>query len=128
MINAFLDNLIFIEPLNLFLYTWCFLHQLEQEETNKTLKMVYYWFAKVSIVLIALCFYCIVPTYIVELARYSYYHTDLRYEEAQHYKTIEQKLLRTMDVLALICNLVSCTILALVMRLLHKRTKSVEMG
>jgi hypothetical protein len=32
MIPAFLGNLIFLEPLNLFLYTWRFLRELEQAE------------------------------------------------------------------------------------------------
>jgi hypothetical protein len=79
-------------------------------------------------VLISLCIYCIVPVYIVELANYSYYHANVRYSKAEHYKIIEQKLLRTVDTLALVCNIFSCSILALVMRLLHKRTKSVEVG
>ena len=32
MIRNFLDNLIYLEPLNLFLYTWRFLRELEQGE------------------------------------------------------------------------------------------------
>ena len=128
MIDSILDNLIFLEPLNMFLYTWCFLYQLEQEETNNCLRRFYYWFSRVSIVVLPLCLYCIVPAYIVELSNYSYNHTEYHYFEAQKFKKIELKLLRTIDLLALVCNLVSCTILALVMRLLHKRTKSIKLG
>ena len=34
MIGIFLFNLIFLEPLNLFLYTWRFVRELEQGEKN----------------------------------------------------------------------------------------------
>lgn len=56
-----------LEPLNLFFYVWRFLDTLERDETNKTVKQIYHWFARISIwffpgVLIAL-FYTIVILY-----------------------------------------------------------------
>ena len=41
MIDIFLSNLIFLEPLNLFLYTWRLLDQLKREETNPKVKKFY---------------------------------------------------------------------------------------
>ena len=72
-IGAFLLNLIFLEPLNIFLYTWRFLRELEQEEDNTIVKLIYKWFARVSILLLPAAFLCIVPAYIVLEAKNSYY-------------------------------------------------------
>ena len=84
-IFVFLYNLIYLEPLNLFLYTWRFLRELELEEKNHILKRFYWWFARASIVLLPAAFCCIVPAYIIEYARYVYYleHFDLK--EGKHY-------------------------------------------
>ena len=35
IIPFFLSNLIYIEPLNMFLYTWRFIRELEKAEMNK---------------------------------------------------------------------------------------------
>jgi hypothetical protein len=72
-INAFLLNLVFLEPLNIFLYTWRFLRELEQEEDNTIVKLIYKWFARVSILLLPAAFLCIVPAYIVLDAKNGYY-------------------------------------------------------
>jgi uncharacterized membrane protein YozB (DUF420 family) len=73
MITAFLNYMIFIEPMNLFLYTWRFLNELEQAETIKCLKIFFRWFAPISIVLVPLSFYCFVPAWIVEFSKFKYY-------------------------------------------------------
>ncbi len=72
-IVGFLLNLIFLEPLNIFLYTWRFLRELEQEESNTVVKLIYKWFARISILLMPAAFICIVPAYIVLEAKNSYY-------------------------------------------------------
>jgi hypothetical protein len=41
MIDGFLYNLNFLEPLDLFLYTWSFLSELEKETNNSKLKTFY---------------------------------------------------------------------------------------
>jgi hypothetical protein len=41
MIPEFLFNLIYLEPLNLFLYAWRFLRELEKEEKNLFMKKFY---------------------------------------------------------------------------------------
>ncbi len=73
MIGTFLFNLIYLEPLNLFLYTWRFLSELEQSVSKPAAKTLIKWFARISILLIPAAFISIVTAYIVELARFEYY-------------------------------------------------------
>jgi hypothetical protein len=51
-IDVFLFNLIYLEPLNLFLYTWRLLPELEQSVTKPAAKTFFKWFARISILLI----------------------------------------------------------------------------
>jgi hypothetical protein len=74
MIDAFITNVIFLEPLSLFLYTWRFLKELEQEADSKIVKAFYRWFAYITIVLVPLAFYCIVTALLVEKSQYLYYY------------------------------------------------------
>ncbi len=74
MLNEFFINLSYLLPLNLFLYTWRFLKELEQEVDSKILKICYRWFAYITIVLLPLAFYCIVPALLVEKSQMLYYN------------------------------------------------------
>jgi hypothetical protein len=85
MINTFLLSLIYLEPLNLFLYTWRYLSELEQSVTKPAAKTFLKWFARISILLIPSAFVSIVTADIVESARYSYYNSQHKHEEANHY-------------------------------------------
>ena len=89
--RTFLNSMISFEPLNLFLYTWRFLDQLEYEETNKFMKQGYKWFARVSIVILPLSFFYIVPTFIVEISKSIYYEALLERAEYKHYNAIAMK-------------------------------------
>jgi hypothetical protein len=73
MITAFLLYFIYLEPLNLFLYTWRFLKELEQSVSKPAAKTFLKWFARISIILIPATFISIVIAYIVEVAREEYY-------------------------------------------------------
>ena len=116
-------SLIFLEPLNLFLYIWRFLNQLEREETHKLLKVSYRWFEVITIVLMPLCFYGNVLAFIIESAKY-YAQSD--HDKASHKtRDIAVGLLKSVNALGFISNLISCAILVLVMRLLHIKTNSV---
>ena len=72
IITDFHSNLIYLEPLNLFLYTWRFLNQLEQEESNIKVKRFYRFLALFSIVLMPLSFYTVSTALIIQGARFSY--------------------------------------------------------
>ncbi len=54
MVDAFITNVIFLEPLSLFLYTWRFLKELEQSVRKPAVKTFFKWFARISIILIPL--------------------------------------------------------------------------
>jgi hypothetical protein len=92
MINYFLIFLIYLEPLNLFLYTWLFLSELELVVSGPATKTFIKWFARITIFLIPAAFYSILPVYIVEYARTVYYFFHLNPEEANHYGNIKDAL------------------------------------
>ncbi len=68
------------------------------------------------------------PSYIVVVARNDYYRFHLELNKSNYYYEKRLALLKTVDFLGLFANLTSCVILALVMRLLHRMTKSVGVG
>ena len=67
------------------------------------------------------------PAYLIIRGRCNYYN-DLYFHrrEKYHYCTISDKLLKTVDSLGLVTNLISITILILVVRLLVRLTRSGE--
>ncbi len=88
MIDWFLNDLIYLEPLNLFLYTWRFLSELEQSVSKPAAKTFLKWFARISILIIPPAFISIVTAYIVENARYEYYLIIFKVEQANYYVNI----------------------------------------
>ncbi len=116
MITEFLEDVTYMEPLNLFLYTWRFLSELEQEERNIWIKNCLKWFARISIWLFPLAFCCIVPAYTVEISYNIYYYNLSDYENSLYYYYRAHALFRTVEILGPVTNLVSCLILALVIR------------
>ena len=112
-----------LEPLNLFLYTWRFLRELEKEEKNKYVKNCYIWFSRISIVLLPTAFLCIVPAFLIEWAKLFYYDYAKEYEKAKHLYSKVIALQNTVETIGPITNLISCLILALVMRHIYKMSK-----
>ncbi len=88
MINSFLLYLIYLAPLNLFLYTWRFLAEMEQSVSKPAAKIFLKWFARISILLMPAAFYSIVTTYIVYTAVWEYNVYHLKVKEAKHYSDI----------------------------------------
>ncbi len=72
-IDYFLFSLIYLEPLNLFLYTWRFLSELEQSFSEPAAKTFFKWFARISILIVPAAFISIVTAFIVEGSRFNYY-------------------------------------------------------
>ena len=122
----FLADLILLEPLNLFLYTWRYLHQLELEETNPLMKRLYHWFSLISILLLPLCYYTLVPACLIELSS-CYFQINFNNTKGNDCK-VSNGLLKAVVYLGLVTNIVSCTILGLVLRLLRKIANSVIFG
>ena len=72
-LTEFLQTAIFLEPLNLFFYTWRFWATLAEEETNKYLKSFYFWFSWGSICLIPATFFGVLAGYVVAVGRFFEY-------------------------------------------------------
>ena len=73
LILSFLKNLIYLLPLNVFLYSWRFMREIEMEEQNSIIKKCFRWFARISIVILPTAFISIVSAYIYEKTMFSYY-------------------------------------------------------
>jgi hypothetical protein len=127
MIDGFLINLIYLEPLNLFLYTWRFLSELEQSFIKPAAKTFLKWFAHISILFIPSVLISVVIAAIVESARYDYYLFHLK-KEKDHYASISNALFKAVGILGPLTNLISCLILAFVIVLVAKMSRQVQMG
>jgi hypothetical protein len=92
MIIGFLVNIIYLEPLSLFLYTWQFLSEVEQSFSKPAAKTFLKWFARISILLIPPAFIILVIAYTVENSRYLYYLVLLEPAEFTHYGNIADGL------------------------------------
>ena len=128
MLNEFFINMTFFLPLNLFLYTWRFLKELEQEADSKIYKTFYRWFAYITILLVPLAFYTLVPAMLVEKSQYLYYNVhDKPAKYTRHYE-IYIDLFKANLVLAPLTNLLSCLILCFVLKLIYNLSKKVRVG
>ena len=87
-LSLLLYNAIYLEPLNLFLYTWRFCETLAREETNEHIKSFYFWFSWCSICLIPAAYYGVYAGFVVEYGRYyEYYFLGKQYQsEADSYE------------------------------------------
>jgi hypothetical protein len=118
-----------MQPLNLFLYTWRFLAQLEVEAKHKVVKNIYKWFARVSIIIVPVSFLVLVPYYCFAFAKWTYYlNTYINPKETQHYNDIKEKLFHYLQVLSPSKNLLSCLILMMVLVLVLKLSRKVKVG
>jgi len=70
---AFLSTAFFLEPLNLFFYTWRFFAVLEKEEDNSKLKLFYRWLALITIICFPATFYALFIGYLIEYGKYEEY-------------------------------------------------------
>ena len=108
-ITYLLQTALFLEPINIFLYTWRFILTLQLEEQNVMVKRIYRFVSVVSIAILPLSFYCVFAALVVIDPKtwYSQRATDIYY-----------KLQSTIGYLALTSNLFSCIVMVLVLRLL----------
>jgi hypothetical protein len=77
--------LVYIGPLNLFFYSWRFLRELRLATSYKALKIACLGFEIISIIVLPLAFYCIVPVWIIANAKSIYYGAHLKINEALHF-------------------------------------------
>ena len=123
IITEFLLNMTYFEPLNLFLYSWRFLRELEHESTSPALKKFYKWFSFFSIWIIPACFLLLVPWFNIVNSKYLYYEARLQLKTAAIYQQRFNEIATAVDYLGPITNLISCVILGLVVHLVLKLSK-----
>ena len=113
----------YFEPLNLFLYSWRFLRELELETTSPALKKFYKWFSIFSIWIIPACFLLLVPWLNIVNSKFLYYEARLQLKTAAIYQKRFNEVATAVDYLGPITNLISCLILGLVVHLVLKLSK-----
>ncbi len=113
-----------LEPLNLFLYTWRFLETLENEETNKTRKQIYHWFARISIWAVPISFIALFYTSVIFYGKYT---ESVNPQCAapvivDKYYQLTYGVSKGLGYLTTISNCIACIILFLVVRFVYRIT------
>ena len=85
-LRIFLTNALYLEPLNLFFYTWCFFTTLEKEEPKNCLKLIYRWFSRVSIVVVPVSYVVLFFFFVIDYAKYEHNLQKLNFKEATYYE------------------------------------------
>ena len=114
--------MIYVEPVNLFIYTGSFLPEIEQQSESKCLKVFLRWFRIVSLVLIPTALFSLTFAVSVEYARYLY-NLNLDFEKAQYFHDIANKLFLAIDVVGPLANVLSCLFLLAMLLLVYKLRK-----
>ncbi len=119
---------LYLEPLNLFFYTWRFLATLESEEDNRLLKRVYRFVSLFSIIVLPSVFIGVYVAFVILYARAVSYLDEEKTVLAAKFYQKYLKIDETLGYLQLTCNLFACVVLVLVIRLVNKMTKVVGYG
>ena len=103
---------------------------LENEETNKILKMIYIWYGRITILLLPLTVYSLCVSIAIEMRQqYFYYLKVFRdWTVINKYASTIFKMNDALGALALVCNLTSCGIMIGILRLLKQLTRPVVVG
>ena len=111
----------YLEPFNLFFYTWRYLTALEDEETGKALKTFYRLFKEIAMALFPLPLFVFIGIFLrADIFHWRYF--DKR-DFLTHRAVIFQEII---GYLSLGCNLISCINLLLVMAHMRKTAKYVQ--
>ncbi len=127
-IKFFLQWMIYIAPMNLFLYTWRFLRELEQSVSNKVLKHICRGFEILTIVVLPPAFYAIITGMLYAGGEEEYYGAKLEIKKATHAGKISSKFGLVLVFLNPIVTVTACLILGLVVFLVFKLSRQVRVG
>ena len=116
--------MILIDPLSIFFYSWRYLAILEKEETNKYLKLIYRWSA-VATMLLPISLLGVYCAFVYKTSTFLYYTANFEPIQALALQTLCDSLSTALGYISLACNLFSCVVIALVLRLLHKISQKV---
>ena len=73
-------------------------------------------------------FICVVIAFSVEVAKFEYFKMNSMFHEANPYEGMTDALFKTIEILGPTTNLISCLVLALVIRHIYKISQQVELG
>ena len=121
-----LDYALLLEPVNMFLYTWRFLSTLERDEKHKTVKLIYRWFARITIFAVPLAFFSVYACYCIFYGKVIESYEQDNKAELERNSNIVIGLSAAIGYLTTATNLTSCFLLFLVIRFAKKLTKTVE--
>ena len=127
-ISQFLGTINYISPLSLLLYVWPLLEVLENKVQSVGGKRLYRALAAVLIFILPLALFGTYIPFVLNTSKYLEYYLKLEFKKAEPYKTSSHKLSQTIGYLTLLCNLSSCMILSLILRLFYTTTRSVSYG
>lgn len=123
-----MQNLYYLGPLNLFLYSWRFLKELRLSETNRVISLIYLCFECISIVFLPATLYFATSEWINMSAKQEYYLALLQVKESKHYEILAGKYLRVVEILGTLAIVLSCVIITLVLCLIFKISRQVRVG
>ena len=89
---------------------------------------MYKWFARISIVLLPVLFLILYPAWSLSLGKQYSFFNEFEFQNYNNQKKISDKYLEALDALGLITNVISCTIFAMFLRLIHKFAMSMTVG
>ena len=126
--STFLGTALYLEPLNLFLYTWRFLASLESEEENRHLKIAFQLVSLFFIIVLPALFIAIYAAFVILFSRAEFFLEEGQSAKAKEIYFKYLKISDTLGYLQLTCNLFACLVMVLVIRLVDKMTKAVGYG
>jgi hypothetical protein len=124
-IGGVLESAFYLDPVNVFLYTWQFLPTLEIENSNTTMSKMYGWYRKISIWVVPAAFVGIFAGIVIAYGKYAQYYFGENTKETSYWFNVDSTLLKTMGYLTTTVNLISCTILFLTIRHAYKLTQKI---
>ena len=109
------ETAIYLEPLNLFLYTWRFWDTLETEDSSDKVSCFYRWFSRTTIFVVPACFYAIYAAFVIEYNKEEIYFYKGEIKKSNLHKDKALALMIAIGYITILCNLLSCLVMLLVL-------------
>jgi hypothetical protein len=122
-IYSLVDFATYLEPLNIFMYTWRFLATLEREEKHLPTKKAFHWYAALTGWTIPLLYYSFYVAIAVVQTYYTTYDFQSNADESAHWNGIFVKLDKSLGYLTTFTNCLACFTMVLIVRSARKLTQ-----
>jgi len=73
-IETMISQSFLLEPISIFLYTWCFLPSLEENVKNEILKKIYRYYKVISILIVPAIFLGLYTALVVSASKGQYFY------------------------------------------------------